>query len=289
MDECFVLVQNNITVRGCLQQNPNLVNDCRNQDVCEKCDDRGNCNDKIVDGEFCITCSSELDPNCIDNLNFTMRTQCDLTVSGMGCYLYDDGGSIIKRGCLNALIPEEISMCRQQGQFCKTCEGNDCNSQPRFQRCLSCDSMTNPDCLVSNDNVPSVLCRNYIDTCITHFENNRAIRGCSSQRSDLQLSCRNNSTLCNTCDTGANCNSDNIEDEFCITCDSEIDSSCKTNPNITMAQQCGTDVKLNKMGCYMFDDSGGYTHSKDNKNFYYFFRLLFMFKATSSKEVVLRN
>ncbi|KAJ6648787.1 hypothetical protein Bhyg_04018 [Pseudolycoriella hygida] len=256
LDECFTHVQNNITVRGCLQQNPSLAGDCQNRDICESCDHRGNCNDQIVDGEFCITCDSQLDPNCIDNVNFTMRTQCSLTVNGMGCYLFDDGGDIIKRGCLSDLIPYEVSMCRQEGTFCKTCQGNDCNSQLRFQRCLSCDSMTNPDCLLPNENVPSALCRNYKDSCMTHFENNRVIRGCASQRSDLQLSCLNNSSLCITCNSGANCNTDPVEEEFCITCDSENDVNCRTSPNITMIQQCGADVKLNKMGCYRFDDSG---------------------------------
>lgn len=256
LDECFTHVDNNVIVRGCLQQNPNLSNDCRNRDICDSCDSRGNCNEQIVNGEFCITCDSQLDPNCVDNVNFTMRTQCSLSVAGMGCYLFDDGGDIIKRGCVSDLIPEERTYCRSQGQFCKTCEGNDCNSQLRYQRCLSCDSMTNPDCLLPNDNVPSSVCRNYIDTCTTHFENNRAIRGCSSQRADLQLSCWNDSSLCNTCNTGMDCNDDKIEEEFCVTCDSEIDANCNVSPNITMAQQCGTDVKLNKMGCYRFDDSG---------------------------------
>lgn len=145
-------------------------------------------------------------------------------------------------------------MCRQQGQFCKTCVGNDCNRQLRFQQCLSCDSATNADCFSPNENVSSSVCRNYIDTCITHYDNNRAVRGCSTQRSDLQLSCSNNTSLCNTCETN-NCNNEHIENEYCINCDSEVDANCNT-PNSTMAQQCGTDMKLNKMGCYRFDDSG---------------------------------
>lgn len=108
LDECFVHVQGNITTRGCLQQTPDIVSDCRNADICDSCDDRDNCNDQIVDGEFCMTCSSEFDPNCIDNLNVSMRTQCSLSVAGMGCYLFDDGGGIVKRGCLSDLIPEEV-------------------------------------------------------------------------------------------------------------------------------------------------------------------------------------
>lgn len=170
--------------------------------------------------------------------------------------MFDDGGSIVKRGCVSELIPEEVDYCRQGGEFCKTCNGNDCNRQLHFQRCLSCDSMTNPDCLVPNDQVPSVLCRNYLDTCITHLEGNRVIRGCTSQRSDLELSCANNSSLCNTCDTEVNCNNDSIEEEFCVTCDSELDSNCRTNPDISMATQCGSDIKLNKNGCYRYESIG---------------------------------
>lgn len=173
----------------------------------------------------------------------------------MGCYLSDDGGNIVKRGCLSDLIPEEVSMCRQEGDFCKTCNGNDCNNRLRFQRCLSCDSMTNPDCLLPNDQIPSELCRNYFDTCITHFEDNRLQRGCTSRYNDLQLSCSNNSSLCKTCDADNNCNDDLLEEEYCVTCDSEIDANCRTNPNTSMITQCGSDIKF-RNGCYRFDDSG---------------------------------
>lgn len=210
-----------------------------------------------MDGEFCITCDSQLDPNCIDNVNISMRTQCNLAVTMIGCYLFDDGGSIVKRGCLSDLISYEISMCRQQGQFCKTCVGNDCNRQLEFQRCLSCDSMTNADCLLPNELIPTTVCRNYREPCITHFENTRVIRGCSSQHGDLQLACAND-TSCNLCDTGTNCNNERIEDEFCITCDSEVNADCRTLPNRGMAKQCGAQSKLNKYGCYRFDDSGAY-------------------------------
>lgn len=177
----------------------------------------------------------------------------------MGCYLFDDGGGIVKRGCLSDLITYEVAMCRQEGQFCKTCVGNDCNRQLQFQRCLSCDSMTNDNCLSRIEEVPSTLCRNYLDTCITHFENDRAIRGCSSQRNDLQLSCANNTSLCKTCDTGINCNTELIEEELCVFCDSELDPNCRTNPDISMAKQCGANLTLNKNGCYMYDDSGNKT------------------------------
>lgn len=128
MDTCYSHVQNDIVTRGCLAQpsTPTAVQtECRrsNSEMCETCT-QNNCNSLLIDGEFCLTCDSQIDPNCRDTLNHTMRTQCNLAVTQRGCYRFDDGGDIIKRGCLSHLIPEEISYCRQQGSFCKTCIGN---------------------------------------------------------------------------------------------------------------------------------------------------------------------
>lgn len=94
-DECFVHVENNIVTRGCLAETVStpIQTDCqRNNDYCEKCSIASNCNNKIIDGEFCLTCNTETDPNCRANLNFTMRTQCPLSVNPRGCYLFNDGG-----------------------------------------------------------------------------------------------------------------------------------------------------------------------------------------------------
>lgn len=97
IDECFTHVENNVVIRGCVSNmNPiPIQNDCNaNNEYCEKCSSGFNCNNKIIDGEFCLTCNSENDPNCRENLNNTMRTQCPLSVNQRGCYRYDDGGNI---------------------------------------------------------------------------------------------------------------------------------------------------------------------------------------------------
>lgn len=97
VDECFVHVKDDVVRRGCIAEGDSqLVSDCGNTDVCEKCSGGMNCNNKIVDGEFCFTCDSENDANCRQNLNISMRTQCKLGVQMLGCYLFDDGGNWIR-------------------------------------------------------------------------------------------------------------------------------------------------------------------------------------------------
>lgn len=95
LDNCFVNVQNNIVTRGCVLEQSNTVQqEClrTNSDLCESCTGTSNCNNEIVDGEFCIDCDSQVDPNCRTSLNHTMRVQCNLAVRQLGCYLFDDGG-----------------------------------------------------------------------------------------------------------------------------------------------------------------------------------------------------
>ena len=95
MDECYVHIDNDTVTRGCFAQAPApIVCNNANADLCERCSDSANCNNKLIDGEFCLTCDSENDPNCVENLNFTMRTQCKLAVRQRGCYRYDDTGLI---------------------------------------------------------------------------------------------------------------------------------------------------------------------------------------------------
>lgn len=151
-------------------------------------------------------------------------------------------GDIIKRGCINNdLHPGEIAMCRQQGANCKTCYGNDCNTKLTFQRCRSCNSATNVDCIRSVGSVGEITCRDYMDTCYVHVRANITTRGCLAQPSTptaVQTECRRtNSDFCETC-TDNNCNSLLIDSDYCLTCDSQIDPNCRNTLNSTMRQQC---------------------------------------------------
>lgn len=95
LDSCFVHVENNVVTRGCLLEQATVIQtECArtSSDICETCTETSNCNNKIIDGEFCMECDSQVDPNCRSNLTFTLRVQCNLAVRQVGCYLFDDGG-----------------------------------------------------------------------------------------------------------------------------------------------------------------------------------------------------
>ena len=258
-DECFVHVNNDTITRGCLgesaQEGVNFQKDCENKDVCEKCSNEQKCNEKTVDGEFCLTCDSTTDPNCRTNVTFEMRAQCPLAVSPLGCYRFeDDGGEVVKRGCLSGVTQNEMEHCRREGANCKTCLGNDCNAKVSFQQCRSCSSVDDVKCIRSAGSVPSKVCQNYQDECFVHVTNDTITRGCLEEVPKFKEDC-NNGDLCEKCANDKNCNKNKVDGEFCLTCDSQADSNCRTNVTIGMRTQCPLAVK--PLGCYRYEDDGG--------------------------------
>lgn len=163
---------------------------------------------------------------------------------------------MIKRGCLSSLIPYEVAECRREGEFCKTCIGNNCNIKEDYETCRVCNSTSNVNCIRSPGSVSSVTCQNYLDTCFVHVENNIVTRGCLlEQPTPVQTECRlSNSDLCETCTGTNNCNNRVIDSEFCMECDSKEDPNCRTSLNHTMRVQCNLAVR--QLGCYLFDDGG---------------------------------
>lgn len=258
LDTCYTHVENDIVTRGCLSVTGDSVPaqcSANEGDLCETCDGE-NCNNRIVDGEFCLTCDTATDPLCRTSANFTMRTQCQLAVRPRGCYLFDDGGDTVKRGCVSDIHPDEITMCRgRQSPECKTCIGNDCNEKPTFQYCRTCNSSTSVNCIRSPGSFASQLCLNYADECYTHVENDVVTRGCLATGSAaVQQTCQTNPDLCHTCSSGANCNNRIVDGEFCLTCDAATDPTCRDTPDFTLRTQC--PLATQQRGCYLFDDGG---------------------------------
>lgn len=260
LDKCFVHVAGDVVTRGCLDDQSktgplDYRKECTNENACQVCTDRENCNNKIVDGEFCLTCDSQTDPNCRLNVNYTMRAQCPLAVKPLGCYRFEDnGGHLVKRGCLSNVTKYEMDMCRREDGNCKTCSGNDCNAKLRFTSCLHCDSRTDKNCLIEPELVANQTCRNYMDQCFTHFENNIVQRGCLSEApTEIQTKCDAHSlscTVCNGDDANEICNGISVGDERCYVCDSRSDPDCVKNVNVTMSTQCGS-VKDAGWGCFL--------------------------------------
>lgn len=258
LDECFTHVRNDVVTRGCLRQTPNLIKDCDDEDLCVKCTDKAGCNKKIVDGEFCLTCDSMINPNCRKNVTFGMRTQCTLAVRPLGCYRFEDEGGLVKRGCLSDIQPDEREMCREEDVNCKTCVGNDCNAKITFQQCRVCNSTESVNCIRAPSLFPVVTCRNYADECFTHVRNDVVVRGCvaESESAVIEQDCRKNRVNTDYCDRCADgkCNNHTVDGEFCMTCDSELDPNCRNNLTFEMRTQCTLAVR--PMGCYRFEDHG---------------------------------
>lgn len=76
----------------------------------------------------------------------------------------------------------EIQMCRQQGSYCKTCVGDNCNLKATFQTCYSCNSDTNSTCATLTAPLATTTCRSYTDDCkVVAVVGGRTERGCASQ------------------------------------------------------------------------------------------------------------
>lgn len=163
-------------------------------------------------------------------------------------------GDIIKRGCLADIDPYEKIMCRGEGEFCKTCIGNDCNIKNNYQKCRVCSSNDTVSCIRSPGSVPTKICKSYLDECFVHVANDVIVRGClSDAKEQVATDCLDND-ICEKCSSGENCNNKIVDGEFCFTCDSENDTNCKENVDISMRTQCKLGVE--KLGCYLFYDGG---------------------------------
>lgn len=164
---------------------------------------------------------------------------------------------MVIRGCLSSLHPGEVNECRREAQFCKTCTGDNCNAKVSFETCRVCDSTTTVNCIRSPSSVATQTCRNYLDSCFVHVENNIVTRGCvSDQPAAIQTECASSSSdLCETCvASSGNCNNKIIDSEFCMECE-----NCRTNLNHTTRIQCNLGVR--QLGCYLFDDGGRFSET----------------------------
>lgn len=260
LDECFVHVAGDVITRGCLNEfkvlgGTNYTADCaENGDVCEKCSNRDNCNNKVIDGEFCYVCDSTTDPKCIRNVSFEMRKQCPLNVKPLGCFRFEDNnGDLVKRGCLSNVTHYEVDMCRKQEENCKTCSGNDCNAKISFQECRVCSSSDTVNCIRTVNWTETKTCKNYLDECFVHVEKDVVTRGCLNE--DLDADNCLGSDVCAKCSDTANCNNGIVDGEFCLTCNSETDPQCRDNTTISMRTQC--PLAVDTLGCYRFEDNGG--------------------------------
>lgn len=261
-DECFIHVSNNNTRRGCLNDlidSPvdgiDIVEDCKNDEICEKCSDRPNCNDRQFESEHCIVCSSKDDLRCFFNPeSLEVRKKCPLALKQMGCYLRKDGGLHAERGCMSQLEPNERNDCRRRNSTCKMCWGDSCNEKRYFQSCAECNSLIDgEDCINKAYIAKSQVCEDYHGECYTHVQNGGVVRNCTGDATVPDAdTCKANPDSCQLCSDSGNCNDKTITSLTCISCDSSVDRTCATNTTFDQVTTCA--ISIHEPSCYHFID-----------------------------------
>lgn len=236
-DKCFIHVRNNTIRRGCVSDlivssvdGIDIVGDCENDEICELCTASNNCNDRKVQTENCIVCSSN-DTQCKFYPSIEMSQECPLAMKMMGCYLYQDGGFHAKRGCKSHLDKEEQHNCQRYGSECKTCLGNNCNVKRSFQTCSVCNSYTDGDeCIHRSFSFKVKTCPNYLDECYTLIQNGHVYRNCiGDELIPNAEACVNNPKNCKLCSDKSSCNDEDVKALTCVTCDSSTNPLCAAN------------------------------------------------------------
>lgn len=265
-DRCFVHVLDNNTRRGCVSdliESPihgiDLMEDCKNEKICEICSDRNNCNDREVKEEHCLVCSTKDDLFCSyypEKLQTSER--CPMRLKRMGCFLSRNGALHAERGCMSQLDEREQYNCkRPKSTECKMCLGDNCNEKRYFQQCVDCNSEVDGQHCIDNVFVDggTRMCENYSDQCYTVVRNGLVIRNCTGDETiPDEKTCKDNPDNCKLCSNKGRCNDDVIKTITCVSCDSTIDVTCGTNTTFSQFKTC--PISIYEPSCYhLIDDN----------------------------------
>lgn len=160
--------------------------------------------------------------------------------------------------------------CRLEDGTCKICHGEYCNKRRSFQRCKTCSSENDENCIDKPWTGADKTCPNYLDECYIHVKDGIVTRNCVGD--DLMNSTEKcaNSKHCSHC-TGSMCNGKVLRPDTCLACDSLKNAACSSiskSEERLFSQAC--PISLDNHGCYHFID-------KNNGNHLRGIALLFLF------------
>lgn len=207
------------------------------------------CNSNDVEPEHCLTCDSVTEPDCKHNVTSEMHTKCDLNFKHLGCFHYKDS-NVVRRGCVSNI---EGTFHKWNKSHYKTCFDDDCNSKSSHLSCLTCSCENATSCSPDNAKCESKICENYTDECFVYVANNTVHRGCLSNKTliagvNLTTLCENDEN-CAKCSHQNNCNNQEIESEYCISCDSITNNDCEHKPTEEQSVKCS--LALKPLGCFL--------------------------------------
>jgi hypothetical protein len=163
--------QDKVIARGCISTlETQYQTKCNQNDGnCLKCAyDNCNQDDSKKKTQFCISCNSQEDPECLkDNLKLQQRCLTNR------CYTRFVG-QYIERGCM-----DDLQSCLSPN--CVECQGTNCNNKKFPTNRISCKSCQFGSC---KGKTTEKICNRYIDNeaCITFYgdKNNVVLRDCYS-------------------------------------------------------------------------------------------------------------
>lgn len=281
LDRCFVGIDKyGFTIRKCIghdEKPKNLIVNVK-PIIC----DANGCNgDEFPQKRLkCHKCNGD-DGHCtflpqqIANMNVTPEA-CDVYSKNDKCYtyLYDDSFERkMYRGCLTDSTEGRL-MCQVDDRNCKICNGDACNIDPIVTppslSCIKCHDKKG--CVYGQSGKNSQNCTMpYLfgtnETCFTReFKDGTVERGCTMDSTGGDPDWCLNADKCNECNQSG-CNSENVEHQWCIRCDSRIEGEqCRNLNDIELLMNKCDSTKSS----YAYDKRGCYT-MKQGKEFIYLF------------------
>lgn len=227
---------NQVAVRNCYADVPSELQSL--------CDDPANLECTTCKGNLCNTDTKRRGNKCYKcegiecgKLDISNEIECMSE-----CYVGVNQNGDPKRDCGSSM--KNASSCGVTDQSCLTCNDDYCNAitYPLENR-ISCKKCFGEDCASSEELFE--LCERWRsdEKCVSIFDQGGTVveRGCSSSLLSLAV-CSGNTATCLNC-TYDNCNIESSPTQkfHCVSCDSQEDMNCISNPNATATIGCTTN------------------------------------------------
>lgn len=149
---------------------------------------------------------------------------------------------------------KEIIECRNTNSLlCKICSGDYCNKKSTLDKCLTCQSESDPNCISNTTLVPLKICASYDNKCYTIVNDDKTVqRGCCDvTERNFMHKCEYDNSQCEICLNHVEnaCNNKKLSDT-CIMCDSNTNPMCRTNPEKINEIACSVKPLMDTHGCY---------------------------------------
>uniref|UniRef100_A0A182M0B0 DUF753 domain-containing protein n=1 Tax=Anopheles culicifacies TaxID=139723 RepID=A0A182M0B0_9DIPT len=206
-DQCYLNLADGH--RGCTSDQEYEVDCVPGSNTCTVCksDPVESCNDV----RKCVVCDTSKDPDCLQDALYVQR--CPVTTDQ--CYRYLDAQQTLHLGCTSE--PDYLSNCLATSGNCRTCSGDECNRDDKFE-CYTCE-----DC-------PTVEAERDSKIECNILEENRCYTAYDASTKQTSRGCFNENVpsydVFDVCD-GSGCNDqiypNHLQCYQCVGCDDVVD------------------------------------------------------------------